>query len=253
MNYLSISTIIKKEHRYLREWVEFYVNQGVDHFYLYDNSDDELEHKIHRDKVCDFEKYITWNRLPGRAMQRVSCNHTILNYGEETEWCLFCDVDEFLYSGKDKQFVGTLNREYDKEPIAALAVHWLLFGSNGHLDYKDEPVTKRFTRRAEGTNPHVKSIVRLKDCYSMGNNVHTFRVKGMIVDENFQELGNEYAISSPATSEIFRMNHYVTKSKEECRVRRGMPRSDTGEMRSDDFFEVHDCNEVEDKRILEVL
>ena len=34
-------TNVKLEERYLNEWITYHAHLGVDHFYLYDNNDDE--------------------------------------------------------------------------------------------------------------------------------------------------------------------------------------------------------------------
>lgn len=265
MHYLSVCAILKNEGRYLREWIEFYIKQGVEHFYLYDNESTDNS----RDDLCDFEALITWHKVKGTAQQRFAYNHAVQNYQRETEWCAFLDVDEFLYSGRyeiestgflsgavEKKLLSlkdTIEESYDNDIIAGIAVHWLLFGSSGHLEYSDEPVTRRFTRRAEEVNPHVKSIMRLPMTYSMGNNVHTFRAHGAIVNEHFSELGMEYGNRSPATADILRINHYVTKSRAECLEKTKRGRADTGEKHAEEFFESHDRNDVEDLRILELI
>jgi len=36
-NFLSIVAVFKNEAHILKEWIDHYMNQGVDHFYLIDN------------------------------------------------------------------------------------------------------------------------------------------------------------------------------------------------------------------------
>ena len=36
--YLTVTTMIKNKRRWLREWIEFYLMMGVDHFIVYDNN-----------------------------------------------------------------------------------------------------------------------------------------------------------------------------------------------------------------------
>lgn len=248
MKYLSICAVIKNETRYLKEWIDHHIRQGVEHFFFYDNESTDSP----RDFLADYTDKITWHRTKGQQQQRVSYNHMIREYGKDTEWTAFIDIDEFLYSGKDKQFVETLKRDYDLPHVVGLAPHWIIFGSNGHLEYSPEPVTQRFTMRSKHVNHHIKSIMRMSKTYSTGMNVHTFRAQGIIVDENFAAMPIEYAIMSPATADILRLNHYVTKSKAECEAKRLRGRADTGGINGEDFFEAHDQNDVVDKRILEL-
>lgn len=247
MNYLSISSIVRNESLYLREWVEFHIKQGVEHFYLYDNSaPGEPDQK---EVVSDYTNLITWHDLPGVAKQREACDHTIVTYRNDTELCAFIDVDEFLFSPLDASFKDAIKPFFTDDTITGLAVHWLLFGSSGQEKYSSRPVVQRFTRRSVYVNTHVKSVMRLKDTVCMGSNVHTFRANGHIIDETYKIQPEEYALGEMGTAYIVAIAHYVTKSREECALRRKMPRADTGELRSDDFFEAHDCNDIEDLKV----
>lgn len=249
MNYLSVCAVLKNEGLYLKEWVEFYLKQGVERFYLYDNESSDNPKEV----LKEYADKITWHRTKGTKQQRVAYNHMIREYTKDNEWCAFVDIDEFFYSGKDKSFIETIRRDYDQVGVVGVAISWLLFGSSGHLEYSDEPVTRRFTHRAEEVNQHIKSVMRLKDTYSTGNNVHTFRAHGHIVNERFNYMPLEYAILDHPSAEILRINHYVTKSKAECEIKVNRGRADTGGKDGEDFFVNHDRNDVEDKRILEVL
>ena len=44
--YLSIVAIFKNESWILKEWIEHYLNQGVDHFFLIDNGSTDNYHTI---------------------------------------------------------------------------------------------------------------------------------------------------------------------------------------------------------------
>jgi hypothetical protein len=74
------------------------------------------------------------------------------------------------------------------------------------------------------------------------------------VDENFTPMPRDYAMYTPATADILRVNHYVTKSYEEYRERKLLPDANSGEIKDfQKMWEAHDRNDVEDKRILEVI
>jgi Glycosyltransferase family 92 len=116
---------------YLKEWIVYHALLGVQHFYLYDNTGsigregsnsttnkyginffeltkdltdadvaDQL-HKIIAD-VCVDVRLIKWQPRDGHGRIYYGYNesvyHCIRTYGEETEWMVFIDVDEFLFS-----------------------------------------------------------------------------------------------------------------------------------------------------------
>lgn len=249
MKYFSVAAIFKNEALYLEEWLLHYYKQGADHFYLFNNDSDDHFKEVLKPFISD--DLVTLHNISGSKKQREAYDFVIDAHKQDTEWCAFFDCDEFLYSGRDNRLVDTLSN-YELLTVSGVAVHWLLFGSNGHLKYKPDPVLERFTKRAKEVNPHVKSIMRLKHTDSAGDDPHTFRAYGNVVDENLEVLPYDYAVTEGGTAEIFRLNHYAVKSKEECerKIKRG--RADNGLKHNDDFFKVHDCNEVEDKRILNV-
>lgn len=246
MHYLSICAILKNEALYIKEWLDHHIKQGVEHFYLYNNESTDNVKEV----IKPYEDRITWHELKGTKQQRVAYDYTIENYRNKTTFCTFIDLDEFLYTKTDSKFSEVLQKRYDIEGISGIAVHWLLFGSAGHLKYSPEDVRKRFTRRAASVNHHVKSIIRLEDAICMNTDPHSFIVKNTVIDENYKDLDKEYAISTPATAHVLRLNHYHTKSHEEALKRWLLPRADNGQIRPfDECFGPHDCNDVEDLEI----
>ena len=43
---LAVVAIIKNETPYLQEWLDYHLLAGVNHFYIYDNQDDDEQKKI---------------------------------------------------------------------------------------------------------------------------------------------------------------------------------------------------------------
>lgn len=246
MNYLSVCTVIKNEAPYLEEWLDFHIKQGVEMFYLFDNESTDNTKKV----LEPYSDYITYKFVPGNAVQFPTINTFIEEHRTDSRWVAFIDADEFLFSPKEEDLKELISIAFDKRVISGIAAHWLLFGSNGHLKYTDDPVTRRFTKREGVVNPHVKSIMKMSDVHRLNGNVHCFTAALNIVDEKLNILPNQYAQHTPATADILRVNHYVTKSKEECDIRRALPRADTGELRSNDFFDAHNRNDAEDFEIL---
>lgn len=209
-------------------------------FFLYDNgSTDNTREMLEQFNYCTY--LMNWDIFPG---QKTAYDHAIRTFGTTSMWMAFIDADEFLYSKEGKLSDALTEYEY----ASAVAVHWLLFGSNGKEEYSDAPVVTRFTKRAAAVNPHVKSIVQPRYVNGIGPNVHTFDVQGDVVDEKQRHLINcRYALQENGTADKFAINHYHTKSKGEYREKCLRGRADTGEMRDfESSFKAHDVNEVED-------
>ena len=57
------------------------------------------------------------------------------------EWCAYFDCDEFLELGSYSDIKEYLkNKDGD-----CIAFNWLMFDSNGNINYKDKPLAERFT------------------------------------------------------------------------------------------------------------
>ena len=253
MNYLSLCVVIKNECLYLEDWIRFYLKQGIEHFYIF-NNDSEDDPKLLLKPWID-EGKISFFELPGRAKQVVAYEHVLNNCKNTTEWCLFVDIDEYVYSTRDNHFVDTLRKDYGQANISAIGIHWLLFGDNYHKDFSPEPVYNRFTRRALKINHHIKSVARLKEVISF-RTPHSFITQNNTIDEHFNIIPNGDPWYEPATADILRCNHYMTKTKAECFKRReGKTRVDVKEIitGTEEYFLLNNKNEVEDNDIWKVL
>ena len=182
-------------------------------------------------------------------MQTRMTEHALHHWKNKTRWLAFIDVDEFLVPYHVENLKHVL-AAYEQYP--ALGIHWRLFGSNGERTYKPLPVLERFTRRANEVDRHIKCIVDPTRTYKWVT-VHKYTHTGSAVDETCRPIPETESRPEPATADIIGINHYVTKSYEECVERRGRPRADIPAYHQmPEFFNAHDRNEVEDLRALEL-
>jgi hypothetical protein len=220
---LSVCAMFQNEGRYIREWIEFHLLQGVEQFYLYNrNSEDDtlslLQPYIARG-IVDLKH---WPR-PGRALDGREAlidahQDCIDRFRGAQEWCAMIDTDEFLFPLRHNTVAEVLERT--PEHWGAVGVHWMVFGAGEETAWRDAPVIERFTLRPSESNDFnrwYKSIVRLSDpdLATLGS-THRFRTRGGTFNENgFPLLGNE---NDPASSHL-RLNHYFTKSRPEWEER----------------------------------
>lgn len=263
---LAICAVVKNEAIYLQEWISFHKLLGVEHFFIYENDSSdhtrELLNTYHSDLVTVIEYPVMHPQLPAYA-------HYLQYHKKKTEWTAFIDVDEFLWSpkyvGREDPILSALadctrywfgKRDGSTDTVGAVAVHWLIFGSGGAREYKEGPVTERFTRRADCTNKHVKSIVRSEAVREVGKDPHTFYLHDGFAasDESGNDLPMDYAIVGGESAQIIAINHYHTKSREEY-FKRKLDKPDSGARVIRDrawterSFTAHDRNDVEDTRL----
>lgn len=245
MNYLSLCAVLQNEAAYLDEWVRYHAMLGIEHFYLYDN--DSTDATVMLIKKLSLEFPISFKPIHGCPSQFRAYEDCLANVKPLTRWITFIDCDEFIVP---RIKLHTWLPKFESYP--GVAMHWYLFGSNGHDIYNPTPVVERFTKRQVDVNPHIKCFVdptRTNKCHT----AHRFLHNSDIVDEKFKPIKNNSPLAEEGSCDDIQLNHYVTKSYEECMQRRSRRRADTGELRdAEGFFAAHDRNEVEDFKALNI-
>lgn len=246
---LTASLKFKNAARYLPEWIEFHQIVGFEHFYLYNNNstDDYLRALApYRD-----EGIVTLYEWPHTPAAPKADEHCVAHHQHEARWIAFLDDDEFLFPTRSEDVRKVLKRY---APYPALAVHWFMFGSSGHLRRPEGLVLENYLLRAESISPIVKSIVNPRRVAAPANAHHwLYQSGGIASDENERPVKTSQSI--PATAEVLRINHYWSKSLEdgENKVARGAVDQWTIENpRSMQLWHEFDSsmNQVEDREIL---
>lgn len=163
---VTICAIFKNEGLYLKEWIEYHLIVGVDHFYMYNNNStdkylDVLKPYINSGKVT----LINW---PYQQAQIKAYRDCIEKRRSEANWIGFIDLDEFIVPIKDDTIYDFLRRFSDKP---AVKLYWQLFGTSGKVDRdrsglvtedftvcwnKYDEVGKCFYNTAYDFNPHFR-------------------------------------------------------------------------------------------------
>ena len=111
-HYLSIAACVKDEGRYLREWIEYHLWAGVDHFYIYDNGSTDntkeaLETCMQRG-IVTYHYWVRGERLYKNKQQVQVYNDAVVRYKHCTKWLAIIDADEFMaLSEEGNQRFGT--------------------------------------------------------------------------------------------------------------------------------------------------
>jgi hypothetical protein len=265
--YLSICSIYRDHAEYLAEWIEFHRLVGVERFFLYDN----LSRDHHREVL---EPYVEagvvvqndWHRpfFPTSEGMLKAYEHCLEHHGENSRWIAFIDIDEFLFSPTGRP-VSDLLVEYERFP--GVAVNWATFGTSGHRTKPRGLVIESYLGRSnrEYINRNFKSVVDPSRVARTGNPHFFIYRKGWAVDENKRPLGPivhgqfRRGKTQSVSSSRLRINHYWSKSEEECRKKlelwQGTGGPEAGRARSWAFFEEFNAklNDERDETILMYL
>jgi hypothetical protein len=251
--YLSLCCIVKDENRYLKEWIDYHLKIGVEHFYIYDN--DSAVPVADTLRELGLLQHVTVIPISGPSMQLTAYKNCLNRFGTKSYWMGFIDMDEFLVPKSTNGDMQAFLKDY--EAYAGLGVNWLVFGSSGFKNRTDEPQLSRFLMRSDlefAANSHIKSIVQPK--YVKGfQDPHAlkYRFGKYCVNENFERVNT--AFSAPSVHKI-QLNHYYCRSQEEYeeKIKRGRGDDVNMKRKMDHFFE-HDMhsNKVKDTVICELL
>lgn len=256
---LSICAVFKNEAPYLREWIEFHRIVGVERFYLYENgSSDEWQSVIKSYIREGIVRLVDWSTGPGQLRGSKwlvgAYQHFIEHYAGRNDWVAFIDCDEFLFSPCESDVSNLLGQRPFCE-YGALGVNWMCFGSGKQNHFHSDPVIQRFALRSKDEdriNGHIKTILRMDCAAGATNSPHCFDVRGGTRGESGEFVDGSFRF--PPTHKWLRINHYVTKSKEEWDRRHtaGL-RVDITRENEKGYFDDYQSTEVRDTEILKYL
>ena len=218
---VAVCAIGRMENRYAEEWVNHYLELGVDKIYIYDNNHEGEEHF---EEVLETPIQVgVVEIIPFDGGQREAYEDFYNNRAEDFDWVGFFDFDEFVeFEDKYETIPGFLKMQ----SADVVCLNWRVMTDNGLTHYDPRPVRERFT---EGTdedfsiNRHVKSFVRggLRGVTFFDPHIPTTpQLKCVNV---LGEVIEQVAVQPKAIHTRARIQHFDTKSTEEWmdKIRRG--------------------------------
>lgn len=243
---ISIVIIVKNEAAYLEEWLNYHLSLGIEHFYVYDNgSTDNLKNVL-----TAFGSQVTYSYFPGARRQLDAYNDALTRFGSSSKYMAFLDADEFIYLRKKSDTLFELLERYFSKPrVGGLVINWQIFGSSHFEEKPSGLVTNNFVYRAHVSfekNHHVKSIVDPRKAAGFISEPHslTYLPGYFAVDENGNPVTGPF--TENVSTNVIRINHYFTKSKEEFLQKKSRGRATTNSHRTMKDFTDHDRNDVLD-------
>lgn len=252
--FLAFTSNFKNENPYLKEWLDYHIKVGVDHFYLFNQCGSEESWRIVEPyqkqgiaTVHDWTNISSKYEGPTKFFQKnknhMGYNHAAKNYRGDTEWLLKIDLDEFLFMPDEQYTIQSWLKQLDKDSIRKVRVPRIDFGTNSHNEVPEGGVLENFTRR-EKTASNYKDMANTDYMSNNSRNTSSHRW-------SYRWFSGGKTIEPDALNEL-RINHYYTKSKEEYFSRQNISR---GRKVSDEDFKLIEerTNAVEDRSILRHL
>ena len=126
---IVLCALAKNENLYINDFVNHYLKIGFDKIYIYDNNEkdapyigDNIENKG-RVEIIDVRGIIE-PKLQQKCYTEFYNSH-------QFEWCLFCDIDEFLFGVSN---VKLWLEQYRLRNAKQIRVKWKLFGDDGLIE-----------------------------------------------------------------------------------------------------------------------
>lgn len=139
---ISLCLIFKNEAPFLKEWLDYHLAVGVDHFYLYNNNSDDNYFDVLKPYVdVGLVNLVEW---PDLCSQFKAYKHCYDTYRTESNWISFLDADEFICPRYDVD-INMWLKKFGKYP--AVTIPFLMFGTSGNIkhDYS-KTVIEQYTQ-----------------------------------------------------------------------------------------------------------
>jgi hypothetical protein len=145
---LCIMAIFKNEQDYMKEWLDYHIDQGFDHFYLYCN-DLQINNYVYLNNYKEYITLIEWttekNDING-TIQRKAYTDCIKTYNNEYRYIMMLDLDEFVVNTMGQKVIEYIN-SLSHNNVSAIKIPRFNFGSNGHLIKPDGRVMDNYKQR----------------------------------------------------------------------------------------------------------
>jgi len=212
--------MFKNEASILKEWIEHYIKEGIDHFYLIDNGSTDN----YLDKIKAYMHKITLIKDPFRkktlGTQTELLNKHLLDLiKKETKWVFVIDIDEYIYSRNGyKQIIDYVN--IIPESVSKIVLPWKMFGSNGIIEQPSSIISSfikredndRFKKRISTFHiGHCKTLTRVKNITLLETHSPIINNNEKCTLSDFSTFNNnfqEYNIDK----QNLHINHYTTLS-----------------------------------------
>jgi hypothetical protein len=240
---LAVCAIAKNEGPYFKEWIEWYLKQGVEKFYIYDNESTDSTKEVLAPYIES--GVVDYTFFPGQKQQLAAYDDCFERHRLETRWLAVIDLDEFIVPIKDKTIPEFL---HGMEKFSVVEINWLVYGSGGAKKQEPGTVMERFHKHSlpeHRLNTHVKSIVDPRRVCTMTGCHEAARIAGSAADSHGVPLTKGFRDRVPQ-QDVIRINHYAVKSYEEFLAKRARGRARVATLRDMGYFESYDLNDIED-------
>lgn len=154
---IAICTMAKKENLYIKEFVDYYINLGFSHIFIYDNNspnDEKISDVINGKKYKDYVTIYENKNITNQPKAYTKCYN---DNKKRFDWIFMIDIDEYLII-KNNSLKGYLSNEIFNK-CDFIKIHWLQPTDNNQLHYENKSLLERF-KGPYKRDTHIKTFVK---------------------------------------------------------------------------------------------
>jgi FkbM family methyltransferase len=198
---LCIMSIFKNETMNLKTWIEHYIWQGVEHFYLIDNGSTDNPLEILREYI---DKGIITYYYREQKHQQVQHYRFVYDYEKinlKTNWLCICDLDEFFF-GTEEKLVNAIDKYNSYDVIYSNS---FFYGSDNLINHPSD-IRISNLHRTDDIKNGIKYIFK-PACINSSSEIW---IHWLVHEGTLQKkIKNEVFINDK-----IRLNHYLIQSYE---------------------------------------
>ena len=111
---LAVVAIVKNEGPYIKEWLDYHLLAGVDHFFIYDNeSEDNLKEVL---QPYIEKGIVTYTFFPGKVIQTPAYDMAMNRFRFYCRYIAFIDIDEFILPKTNRSITEVIDEIFAQNP-----------------------------------------------------------------------------------------------------------------------------------------
>ena len=152
---VCVCTIGKNENVYVREFIEYYKNYGIDKIFLYDNNniDGEMFDVVLNDYIeTGYVKIINFRGK--KKIQYSAFNHCYRENNNLYNWLIFYDLDEFIHLTGYNNIKNFLGKNIFKK-CNVVYLNQVMHTDNDQIYYNNKSLFERFPNFTTNFDRHI--------------------------------------------------------------------------------------------------
>lgn len=260
---VALCVIAKDDNDDFLEWVIHHKGIGISNIYLIDNNSSVpliqapgIRSHVVSGFIAQYS-YFSTQKVPNNQLW--AYRYCLENFKDKHDFIGFIDTDEYIVVRDQNQTVSQIFDSF--RDMGGLSLHWLMFGSNGHVERPEGGVVRNYDTKCQQAIT-VKTFVNTRyvaDDPLLGH-PYNFKFKD---GYNSVDTNKRTVLSSrnekdgkppPGVFDVIYLNHYVLKSFEDYKKKSARGSGD-GTRKPIEFFDVREriIEKLQPQAICDVL